>query len=282
MKKDKKETAQRGRLIPEGELKCVWMMAGFVSFKLCNYQYECEKCPFDQVMRKSNDFIIRNQNIGDNLNLRTTSKKKPSRVNRPSSLAGIDFDKFFQKYYDIKIKRGLFYHRGHTWVDIKRPDCAKIGLDDFAGKLILGIKIVILPTLKNKIDQGQVFCWIVQEDGTLPILAPLTGSVLALNSKISNEPALVNRNPYERGWLMKIKPKSLDRDKKNLYTEDRIRALYKVDIEKLKGTFRSHLTKNWEQLGPTLCNGGNTLIHVRDMIGPKRYFDIISHFFTNK
>ncbi len=40
-------------VVPEGEFKCIWMTAGIISYKLCDYQFRCEVCPFDIVMRKA-------------------------------------------------------------------------------------------------------------------------------------------------------------------------------------------------------------------------------------
>ncbi|MDZ7260702.1 MAG: glycine cleavage system protein H [candidate division KSB1 bacterium] len=282
MNQNKEKVPGKGRLIPEGELKCVWMMAGVVSYKLCDYQYECDNCPFDRVMRKSNEFSAQDKRSMADSNSQPISVEKPFQRDQPDKIEAIDFDTIFQDFYNLRFTKELFYHRGHTWVDVRNPNCVKMGMDDFAGKFILGIKTVILPAVKSKIDQGQVCCWIVEEEGTLPILAPISGAVISLNPQISEEPVLMNRSPYEQGWLMKIRPINLQRDLKSLYGGDEVTGQYEKEVEKLRGKFESLLRENWERIGPTLCDGGNMLIHVRDMIGPKRYFDIISGFFTGK
>ena len=65
---------------------------------------------------------------------------------------------------------------------------------------------------------------------------------------------------------------------KYLYREDDVLPKYTADVEKLRKKLKSLLRKDWENLGPTLCDGGNMLVHVRDMIGPKRLFDILGGF----
>ena len=282
VKKDEQKVLRKVHLIPKGELKCVWMMAGVVSYKLCNYHYECENCPFDQVLRKSSEFVASDEIPVADSDFRTISPDETSPDSQIDGVEGIDLNKFFENFYDIRIKKNLFYHRKHTWLDITDPNYVKIGIDNFAGKFILGIKMVVLPTLKNKINQGQICCWIVGEDETLPILAPLTGYVVSLNPQIVDEPTLVNRSPYEDGWLMRIKPANLQQDIKNVYNDNDVFGLYKGDTEKLKEKFESILKKNWKKLGPTSCDGGNMYIHVRDMIGPKKYSEIINTFFTDK
>ncbi|MFQ6091746.1 MAG: glycine cleavage system protein H [bacterium] len=283
VKRDRKKGNWQEHLILEGELKCIWMTAGVVSYKLCNYQYECERCPFDRVLRGgSNASVGQDRSPNEDSDFRTIPIEKISQGDGPGDLKGSDFEGIFKKFYDVRIKRNLFYHRGHTWADVDDPDHIRMGIDDFAGRFILGTKMVVLPTRGNKIDQGQVCCWIVEEEGPLPIVAPLTGAVVTVNPQLSEDPGLVNRSPYGKGWLMKIKPENLRRDLKYLYSEDAVIPRYKRDIERLRKKFESLLRENWENLGPRLCDGGNMFIHLRDMIGQQRYFDIISAFFTGK
>ncbi|UCE17803.1 MAG: glycine cleavage system protein H [Gemmatimonadota bacterium] len=283
MKKEKGRKERKGRLIPEGELKCVWMEAGVVSYKLCDYEYECERCPFDQVLKKrAKASVSQNTLSGRHSGLQRISTEKEAAKNPPVVNETINFDKIFQEFYDIEFQEGLFYHPGHTWVDIENPNIVKIGLDGFAGKFLLGIKMAILPTVRNRTDRGQVCCWIVEEEGTLPIIAPLTGAVIAINHRLSREPTLINRNPYEQGWLMKIEPEDLHRDLQYLSREHEIPPHHKMELETLRTTLESHLRGNWKHVGPTLCDGGRMLDHIRDMIGPKRYFEIVSTFFKIK
>ena len=276
MKKKNEKKERKGRLIPEGELKCVWMEAGVVSYKLCNYQYECETCPFDQVLKKRAHAAGAFDECFD-------KKSVPNAIGELAlGLESSDLDKIFQDMCDIKIKGNLFYHPGHTWVDVENPNSVKLGLDGFAGKFLLGIRMAILPTVQNSIDREQVCCWIVEEQGTLPIMAPLTGSVIAVNHRLSKEPSLINRSPYEEGWLMKIEPENLHQDLKHLYGEKDILPHFICDLEKLKGEVESLVMEDRKELGPTLCDGGKTLDQIRDMIGPKRYFELLNIFFTRR
>jgi len=282
MKREKGKEERKRRLIPEGELKCVWMEAGIVLYKLCDYKYECEKCPFDQVLRKPTDnSVAPARSPGEESHSQRKSIKKDPGKDVPTGPEAVDFDRVFQRFHGIRVKGDLFYHRGHTWVDVEGPQSVKVGIDDFASRLLLGIKMVVLPSPRNGIDRGQACCWIIEQDGTLPITAPLTGSVVTVNSQISKEPHLITTSPYEQGWLMRIHPENLQRDLKYLYREDDVFPRYRRDIAKVRDTFES-LLRGKEKLGPTLCDGGNMLIHVRDMVGPKRYFDIVSRFFSGK
>jgi len=186
----------------------------------------------------------------------------------------------FQDFRNIRIQKTFLYHRGHTWADISNRDMVKMGIDDFAGKCLPEVKTIILPARRNRIDQGQVCCWIVTEDGTLPILAPLTGTMVDANPSLIRQQNLIQKTPYEQGWLMHIEPEDLHRDLRHLYGEDQAYLVFQDDVRKLRETFQSVLDTHRNQLGPTLQDGGMVPVHPRDIVGPKRYFEIIASFFT--
>ena len=81
---------------------------------------------------------------------------------------------------------------------------------------------------------------------------------------------------------MKIEPENLHQELTYLFREHDILPQYEREIETLQKTLESHLKENWRDLGPTQCDGGRMLDHVRDMIGPKRYFEIVSIFFKRR
>jgi len=273
---------RKGRLIPDGELKCVWMTAGVVSFKLCNHGYDCDICPFDLAMRKQHEFQAEELAASDESAYLTLSTETSSQTDRAGEKTVSGCEDLFRRFDPIRIRKSFLYHRGHTWVDPADPNLVTVGIDDFAGACLSEIKTIILPALRNRINQGQVCCWIVTEDGTVPILAPLTGTLAATNSSLSQQRDLLNRSPYEQGWLMQVEPDNLARETRHLFGEDKASARCARDAGKLKRALNSLLNKSKKEVGPTLCDGGKTLNHVRDIIGPGRYFELINGFFAGK
>lgn len=259
------------------------MEAGIVSYKLCDHQYECEGCSFDQILRQNaHESLARHTRSRPQKEGQTTFWGKKAIKASPENPEKTDFDHLFQTFYDFKVKEDLYYHPGHTWMDTKEPQSVTIGLNEFVVKFLLGVKTIVLPSATNRIDRGHVCCWIIEEDGTLPITAPVSGSVVATNRSVSKEPSLLMKSPYGRGWLMKIEPDDLNRDLKHLFRMDEMLVKCIDDLEKLRGTFETLLKQNWDKLGPTLCDGGNTLAHIRDIIGSKRYFHVINTFLTGR
>ena len=259
------------------------MEAGIVSYKLCDLRYECEKCSFDQLLRKNaSESLGRQTQPPKTKDPQTMLKNTKAAKTPPEDPETTDFDHLFQSFYNFNVKEDLYYHPGHTWMNVEEAQSVRIGLDAFVMKLVPEIKTVILPSAKDRIDRGYVCGWIVERDGTLPITAPISGSVIANNRHVSKEPSLLAKSPYGQGWLMKIEPEGLKRDLKHLYRMDDMLAKCIDDIETLREALETLLKQNREKLGPTLCDGGKSPVHIRDSIGSRRYFNIINSLLTGK
>lgn len=99
----------------------------------------------------------------------------------------------------------LHFHRGHTWAKPLGQGVFRIGIDDFAQRLLGAPKELRLPEAGTKLEQGAPG-WTIQVDGeALDVLAPVGGEVVAANADALQNPSLVCDDPYGRGWLLDVK-----------------------------------------------------------------------------
>jgi glycine cleavage system H lipoate-binding protein len=115
----------------------------------------------------------------------------------------------------FQLPEGLYYHRGHTWA---RPegDTVVVGLDDFARRLLGGVRTVRLPAVGDWLRQGDV-AFGVREDGrAADLVAPVEGEVVAVNRELSRQPSLAADDPFGRGWVLKVRSSSLAANLRNL------------------------------------------------------------------
>ena len=173
----------------------------------------------------------------------------------------------------------LYYHSGHTWVNIDALGGVKIGLDDFAVKVLPQTSVVLTCAPQSRIIAGRPCCWVVKDDRALPILAPLNGVILSVNSQISEQPGLLYQDPYGEGWLITIKPDNLQDDLSHLMFGETVFLWYQRDVAKLRRYFIPIFEKNRAIVGETLCDGGESQTHLYDVVGSKMYFEIIRTFF---
>lgn len=97
------------------------------------------------------------------------------------------------------------FHSEHAWA---RPegDLAVIGISDFAQAQLSDVTFVDLPELGTQIKAGTNFGSIESAKALNELFAPLSGEVVEVNPDVDETPYLVNESPYEKGWLIKIRP----------------------------------------------------------------------------
>ena len=99
----------------------------------------------------------------------------------------------------------LFYHAGHAWA---RPDpsgVVTIGMDDFSQQLVGRLSAVELPQPGVELREG-ARGWTLRADSkAVDMLAPVTGTVVAVNGAVRSRADVINDDPYGRGWLMKVR-----------------------------------------------------------------------------
>ena len=97
-------------------------------------------------------------------------------------------------------------------------------MDDFAQKLVGHPDMFNFPDAGSIIKQGETAWKMHFNDKTINMLSPINGKILEVNKKIIRHPGLVNEDPYEQGWLMRVEPSKLDVDRKNLLSGDLAKA----------------------------------------------------------
>ena len=96
------------------------------------------------------------------------------------------------------------FAKTHEWAHME-GDIAIVGISNHAQEEISDIVFVDLPKVGQQVTAGQNCCVIESVKSASEIYAPVSGEVVEVNTALSNDPALVNREPHGNGWLFKIK-----------------------------------------------------------------------------
>jgi glycine cleavage system H protein len=98
----------------------------------------------------------------------------------------------------------LKYAKSHEWVRVS-GDVATIGITDHAQHELTDVVFVELPTVGRKVKAGEA-CAVVESVKTASdIYSPVSGDITEVNQALSDQPGLVNTDPYGNGWFYKIK-----------------------------------------------------------------------------
>ncbi len=101
------------------------------------------------------------------------------------------------------IPADLKYAKSHEWVRVSGAE-ATVGITDHAQHELTDVVFVELPDIGKKVKAGDA-CAVVESVKTASdIYSPVTGEVTAVNKAVTDNPALVNTEPYAGGWLFKL------------------------------------------------------------------------------
>ena len=102
------------------------------------------------------------------------------------------------------IPSDLKYAKSHEWVRVS-GDTAAVGITDHAQHELTDVVFVELPEVGRKVKAGEA-CAVVESVKTASdIYSPVSGEIVELNQPVTDNPALVNTEPYAGGWFFKIK-----------------------------------------------------------------------------
>ena len=95
------------------------------------------------------------------------------------------------------------YTKTHEWITVDGK-VATVGITDFAQAQLGDVVFLDLPKAGRKVSRGEAFGVIESVKAASDLFAPVTGTVAAVNDKLSSNPELVNSDPYGEGWIMKV------------------------------------------------------------------------------
>jgi glycine cleavage system H lipoate-binding protein len=262
---------------PDKEAKaanpCIWMQAGVVNFKNCNNFYDCTTCKYDLGMAKQ----VR---AGKQMSWQEALRRRPDlnrlcrhslthRIERRQcaydyECAHCDFDQFFEDVWSAKTKSmpgeyqnvkgfdvpmGYYFHDGHTWARIESGGCIRVGMDDFALRLLGRPDALDLPLMGKEVDQGKAGWGLKRKDHEADVLSPVDGVIVEVNSELREKPGVANDGPYGEGWLFLIRTPDVKRSMKRLTVDSESVAWMSQEVAALEGMIE-------QVAGPLAADGG--------------------------
>lgn len=104
----------------------------------------------------------------------------------------------------MNIPEGLKYSKEHEWVRVE-GDIAIIGITDFAQSELGDIIYVDIETVGEELSANEIFGSVEAVKTVSDLFLPISGEVLEVNEKLTDEPELVNTDAYGEGWMIKMK-----------------------------------------------------------------------------
>lgn len=109
----------------------------------------------------------------------------------------------------MNIPENLKYSADHEWLRIE-GDEAYVGITDYAQHELGDIVFVDIDTEGETLDKNETFGTIEAVKTVSDLLMPVSGEVLEVNSALEDNAAVINSDPYQEGWIVKIKITNMD------------------------------------------------------------------------
>ena len=272
----------------ENGASCIWMQAGVVRHKFCDIDYQCEACRFDRALRRTARENSRLRQLGEipqgksgrivywKDRLRELAAwKQPCLHHMKGRIdfracthdyqcGNCEFDQYFSDQYTVhavvrpvdvldikgfKIPHGYYLHRGHTWVKIEEGSTVRVGLDDFALRLLGPLDRVDAPLMGKEVKQDRDDILLSRSLNTARVQSPISGVVTDINPELREKGCLANQDPYTQGWVMRLHSQNLRQDIKNLMIGEQASQYLDGEIDRLYEVIE-------EEAGPLAADGG--------------------------
>lgn len=104
------------------------------------------------------------------------------------------------------VSEDLKYTSSHEWTRLTDDGSVLVGITDHAQSALGELVFVELPEVNTEIGAGDACAVVESVKAASDIYSPVGGEVIGANESLSDNPELVNQDPYGDGWIMKIRP----------------------------------------------------------------------------
>lgn len=171
----------------------------------------------------------------------------------------------------FKLPEKVYYHLGHSWAIPEDNHVVKVGMDDFAQKLVGKIDTIQMPALGSTLHQGDKGWTLKVDSKAIDMLSPVEGKVVAINEELIRSPEKVNQDPYN-SWLMKVETPRFSADKKQLLSG----TMAQKWMEEVRENLMSRMNYN---LGLVYQDGGLLVDGMAKSLDREKWDEIVKDYF---
>jgi glycine cleavage system H protein len=114
-------------------------------------------------------------------------------------------EKTVKEVSELRLPDDFFYATDHEWAK-PEGDNVRVGISDYAQDQLGDIVFVELPQIGARHAKGEPFGTVESVKAVSELNMPVGGEILSVNRALEDSPELVNKEPYESGWMIEIKP----------------------------------------------------------------------------
>ena len=191
-------------------------------------------------------------------------------ITHVSTLEGIGANEF-------AIPGGVFISDGHAWASTFEDGTVRVGLDDFARRIIGKVESIELPNLGMTVQRGTPLFTVRQGRHSVPFLAPVSGRVIEVNSALAKHPEDLEATPYAEHWMCVLDAENLDAEIPALKIGKTAVAFFQEELERLTALTAKMNRRNPD--GSTSPIGGEVYAGVLQDMDDRDFEMTVGEFF---
>ena len=137
-----------------------------------------------------------------------------------------------KKKFDFKPDR--FYNSNHLWSKQDAAGIVTVGMDELGLDSLGEMAYLTLPAVGTPVEMGKVMGSMEAAKMTGELFAPISGIVVEKNDAVLQNPLLVNEDPFDKGWLIKIEPANWEEESGAMVSNDELSAWMESEIERFE------------------------------------------------
>lgn len=139
---------------------------------------------------------------------------------------------------EFSIPGGALIAPGHCWATVAPDGAVKVGLDDFAKKLIGPVEAIDFPAVGMAVTAGQPLFAVRQKHRRIQFNAPVSGRVVKTNAALAEDTEPLEWTPYQRNWVCVLDADRLDMELPRLKIGNAAVAFFRDDIDRLRAALK--------------------------------------------
>jgi len=171
----------------------------------------------------------------------------------------------------FRVPEGFFLHPGHAWAKAEDAGSVAVGLDDFGHRLVGPVSAILTPEVGAAVRKGEPAFSIVADGRRFDLLSPLDGVIARVNE--AADCAGFHADPYGSGWVLKVVPKRLSENLKDLLSGEAAGRFLEAAAQRLMPQMQPAMV--------TAQDGGAPVNGIAKELDPEKWDEIVkSHFLT--
>ncbi len=180
------------------------------------------------------------------------------------------------RYKGLRLASGVALHSSHSWARIF-PRHVFVGADDLVQAALGPVQAVDLPQVGQRVEEGDRLFQLRRGNRSVEVRAPMTGTVVARNESLLRHPGLVNEEPFNRGWVVRLRAENIVAGRRRLRDGTAARTWFEHEIDRLMASLHGE-----ETVATSLADGGDLVDDLYRHIDDDAWQRLTEHYFVPK